>query len=37
MAALIRYKMGAIRGVLAELFFSSGDLPVIKRIPKSKG
>ncbi len=36
-AALIRYKMGAIRDVLAELFFSTDDLPVIKRIPKSKG
>ena len=37
MAALIRYKMGLMRGVLAGLFFSSGDLPETKRIPKSKG
>ena len=37
MAALIRYKMGLMRGGLAGLPFSNGDLPETKRIPKSKG
>ena len=37
MAALIRYKMELMKVVLVGLFFSSGELADIKRIPKSKG
>jgi hypothetical protein len=35
-AALIRYKMRLVNGVFAGLFFSSGSLPGIKKISKSK-
>jgi hypothetical protein len=35
-ASLIRYKLSLTKGVLAGLFFSSGSLPRMKRISKSK-
>jgi hypothetical protein len=35
-ASLIRYKLSLERGVLTGLFFSSGGLPGMKRISKSK-
>jgi hypothetical protein len=35
-AALIRYKMGLMRGVSAGFFVSSGDLPGLKKVQKNR-